>query len=44
VLEEMTDWAVPLDETYAAILIDAILVKVGDGKVAKAVLRSGRGN
>lgn len=28
----MNDWAVrPLDETYAAILIDAIVVKVRDG-------------
>jgi transposase-like protein len=35
VIEEMTDWAVrPLDETYAAIFIDAIVVKVRDGQVA----------
>ena len=35
VLEEMNDWAVrPLDETYAAIFIDAIVVKVRDGQVA----------
>src|SRR5258707_11264559 len=35
VIEEMNDWAVrPLDETYAAIFIDAIVVKVGDGQVA----------
>ncbi len=35
VLEEMNDWAVrPLEETYAAIFIDAIVVKVRDGQVA----------
>lgn len=35
VLEEMNDWAArPLDETYAAIFIDAIVVKVRDGQVA----------
>ena len=35
VLEEMTDWSVrPLDATYAAIFIDAIVVKVRDGQVA----------
>ena len=35
VIEEMQDWAVrPLDETYAAIFIDAIVVKVRDGQVA----------
>ena len=35
VLEEMTDWSVrPLDEVYAAIFIDAIVVKVRDGQVA----------
>jgi putative transposase len=35
VLEEMTDWATrPLEETYAAIFIDAIVVKVRDGQVA----------
>jgi putative transposase len=35
VIEEMTDWAVrPLDEIYAAIFIDAIVVKVRDGQVA----------
>ena len=35
VLEEMNDWSVrPLDETYAAIFIDAIVVKVRDGQVA----------
>jgi Transposase, Mutator family len=34
VIEEMNDWAVrPLDETYAAIFIDAIVVKVRDGQV-----------
>ncbi len=31
----MNDWSVrPLDETYAAIFIDAIVVKVRDGQVA----------
>jgi putative transposase len=31
----MNDWAVrPLDETYAAVFIDAIVVKVRDGQVA----------
>lgn len=31
----MNEWAVrPLDETYAAIFIDAIVVKVRDGQVA----------
>jgi putative transposase len=35
VIEEMTDWqARPLDEVYAAIFIDAIMVKVRDGQVA----------
>jgi transposase-like protein len=35
VIEEMNDWAArPLDETYAAIFIDAIVVKVRDGQVA----------
>jgi putative transposase len=35
VLEEMNDWSVrPLDSTYAAIFIDAIVVKVRDGQVA----------
>ena len=35
VLEEMADWCVrPLDEIYAAIFIDAIVVKVRDGQVA----------
>ncbi len=35
VLEEMADWSVrPLDEIYAAIFIDAIVVKVRDGQVA----------
>jgi putative transposase len=35
VIEEMNDGAVPpLDETYAAIFIDAIVVKVRDGQVA----------
>src|SRR4051812_27042573 len=34
VIEEMNDWAVrPLDEIYAAIFIDAIVVKVRDGQV-----------
>ena len=35
VIEEMTDWSVrPLDEIYAAVFIDAIVVKVRDGQVA----------
>jgi putative transposase len=35
VIAEMNDWSVrPLDETYAAIFIDAIVVKVRDGQVA----------
>ena len=35
VIEEMNDWAVrPLDDIYAAIFIDAIVVKVRDGQVA----------
>jgi putative transposase len=35
VVEEMQEWTVrPLDEVYAAIFIDAIMVKVRDGQVA----------
>jgi transposase-like protein len=35
VIEEMQTWASrPLDEVYAAIFIDAIMVKVRDGQVA----------
>ena len=35
VIAEMNDWAVrPLDEIYAAVFIDAIVVKVRDGQVA----------
>ena len=35
VLEEMQTWSTrPLDEVYAAIFIDAIMVKVRDGQVA----------
>ncbi len=35
VLEEMSDWAVrPLDAIYAAMFVDAIVVKVRDGQVA----------
>ena len=35
VIEEMNDWSVrPLDATYAAIFIDAIVIKVRDGQVA----------
>src|ERR1700761_489390 len=35
VIEEMNDWAVrPLDGVYAAVFIDAIVVKVRDGQVA----------
>jgi len=34
VIEEMNEWAVrPLDEIYAAVFIDAIVVKVRDGQV-----------
>jgi transposase-like protein len=37
VIEEMQDWAVrPLDEIYAAVFIDAIVVKVRDGQVVTA--------
>ncbi len=35
VIEEMNDWSArPLDEVYAAIFIDAIVVKIRDGQVA----------
>jgi transposase-like protein len=35
VIEEMTDWVHrPLDEIYAAVFIDAVVVKVRDGQVA----------
>jgi transposase-like protein len=35
VIEEMTDWCNrPLDEIYAAIFVDAVMVKVRDGQVA----------
>ena len=35
VLEEMTDWCNrPLDQVYAAVFIDAVMVKVRDGQVA----------
>ena len=35
IIEEMQDWQVrPLDEIYAAVFIDAIVVKVRDGQVA----------
>jgi transposase-like protein len=35
VIEEMNDWSVrPLDSIYAAIFIDAIVIKVRDGQVA----------
>jgi transposase-like protein len=35
VIEEMADWQQrPLDEVYAAVFIDAIMVKVRDGQVA----------
>src|ERR671930_855440 len=34
-IEEMNDWASrPLDEVYAAVFVDAIVVKVRDGQVA----------
>src|SRR5262245_64092131 len=39
VIEEMNDWSVrPLDEIYAAIFIDAIVVKIRDGQVANRPL------
>jgi putative transposase len=39
VLEEMNDWAVrPLDAIYAAIFVDAIVVKVRDGQVANRAI------
>ena len=35
VIDEMQDWAArPLDEVYAAVFIDAIVVKIRDGQVA----------
>jgi putative transposase len=35
VIEEMNEWSVrPLDEIYAAVFIDAIVVKIRDGQVA----------
>src|ERR671916_2698384 len=35
VIEEMSDWSVrPLDGVYAAVFIDAIVIKVRDGQVA----------
>ena len=35
VVEEMTEWCNrPLDEVYAAVFIDAVMVKVRDGQVA----------
>jgi transposase-like protein len=35
VIEEMQDWSVrPLDDVYAAVFVDAIVVKVRDGQVA----------
>jgi transposase-like protein len=35
VIEEMTDWCNrPLDEIYAAVFVDAVMVKVRDGQVA----------
>jgi putative transposase len=35
VLEQMQDWATrPLDEVYAAVFVDAIVVKVRDGQVS----------
>src|SRR5690349_21157374 len=35
VIEEMTDWCNrPLDQIYAAIFVDAVMVKVRDGQVA----------
>ena len=38
VIEEMTDWsACPLDEVDVFVLIDAIVVKVRDGRVRQLV-------
>ena len=35
VIEETNDWSArPLDEIYAAVFIDAIVVKIRDGQVA----------
>jgi putative transposase len=40
VLEEMTDWQNrPVDGVYAAIFIDAIMVKVRDGEVTNRPVR-----
>ena len=45
VIEQVNDWAArPLDETYAAIFVDAIVVKVRDGQVANRPLRGHRGH
>ena len=45
VIEEMQAWATrPLDEVYAAIFIDAVVVKIRDGQVGQpADLRRDRG-
>jgi len=44
VLEEMQDWSVrPLDEVYAAIFIDAIVVKVRDGQVTNRPIYAAMG-
>ena len=44
VLEEMQDWAArPLDEVYAAIFVDAIVVKVRDGQVANRPIYAASG-
>jgi putative transposase len=39
VIEEMNDWSArPLDEIYAAVFIDATVVKVRDGQVANRLI------
>jgi transposase-like protein len=44
VVEEMNDWTHrPLDEVYAAVFIDAIVVKVRDGQVANRPVYAGIG-
>ena len=44
-IEEMATWqARPLEEVYAAIFIDAIMVKVRDGQVANRPIYSYRGH
>lgn len=44
VMEEMHEWASrPLDSVYAAIFIDAIVVKVRDGQVANRAIVTASG-